>query len=374
VTIRNAGQTTITAGIASDTVYAGATASYTLTITKASQTAPGGIGKTDETAPGANDGIMTGVTTAMEYKRNTDTVYTPIPGTTVTELPPGTYYVRYAATANHNPGSDTVITIAAYTTSVTEKPSSDSKGSIVENNHYGTAPEAPKFWGVVNTDIAEEISNAEGYNHNVVTGRNIVIPTFILETLQDSNTTLAMHTGMGVTFSITSSDIPDHTDTGTTVNLTVRQGELTAPETLIKEKTKDTIHSIEIPMESHESFGMTVNIHFSLGAENADNYANLYRYNEQTGAFEYLGSYQINQDGQAMFGITGGADFLLTVTTEKPNEVIVPMSGETYIVKPGDTLSGTAVKYGVSVAQIMALNPGIKNSNRIRPGQKIRVR
>ena len=375
VTIRNAGQTTITAGITSDTVYAGVTASYTLTVTKASQTAPGGIGKTDETTAGANNGTLTGVTTAMEYRRSTDTIYTPVPGTTITGLSPGTYYVRYAVTANYNPGPDTVITIAAYNTSATETPSSGNKDSIVESNNYGTAHEAPKFWGAVNTDIGEDISaNTEGFNHNVVTGKNIVVPTFILETLQDSNTTLAMHTGMGVTFSITGSDIPDHTDTSTTVNLTMRQGELTAPEILIREKTKDTIRSIEIPMESHESFGMTVNVHFSLGAENANNYANLYRYNEQTGAFEYLGSYQINEDGQAMFGITGGADFLLTVTTEKPDEVIMPMDGETYIVKPGDTLSGTAAKYGMSVVQIMALNPEIKNSSRIRAGQKIRVR
>jgi len=374
VTIMGAGSANITAIKAEDADWFGATASYTLTVIKASQNAPKGIGKTDETNPGANNGTMTGVTTTMEYRCSTETVYTPIPGTTVSGLSLGTYYIRYAATANHNPSPDTAITIAAYIAPVTETPSSDSKDSIVENNYYGTTPEAPKFWGAVNTDIAEEISNTEGSNHNIVTGRNIVVPAFILETLQDSSTTLAMHTGMGVTFSITGSDIPDRTDTDTTVNLTVRQGGLTAPEELIKEKTKDTIHSIEIPMESHESFGMTVNVHFSLGAENADNYANLYRYNEQTGAFEYLGSYQINEDGQAMFGITGGADFLLTVTAEKPDEVIMPMSGETYTVKPGDTLSGTAAKYGVSVAQIMALNPDIKNSSRIRTGQKIRVR
>jgi len=374
VTIRSAGQTTITARIASDIVYAGATASYTLTVTKATQTAPSGISKTDETTTGANNGTMTGVTTAMEYRRSTDAIYTSVPDTIIMGLSPGTYYIRYAATTNYNPGPDTVITIAAYTTPVTETPSSEGKTGIVENNHYGTAPEAPKFWDAVNTDIVKKITTAQGSNHNIVTGRNIVVPTFILETLQDSSITLAMHTGMGVTFSITGSDIPDRTDTKTAVNLTVRQGELTAPETLIREKTKNTIRSIEIPMESHESFGMTINVHFSLGAENANNYANLYRYNEQTGAFEYLGSYQINEDGQAMFGITGGADFLLTVTAEKPEEVIMPMSGETYIVKPGDTLSGTAVKYGMSVAQIMALNPEIKNSSRIRPGQKIRVR
>ena len=257
----------------------------------------------------------------------------------------------------------------------TQISSSGSKVSIIEINNYGSVPEAAKFWGIVNTDIGNTVTTStESFNYTVFTGRNIVVPTFILNTLQNSSGTLAMHTGVGVTFSITGSNIPDTVDTGTTVNLTIRQGELTAPAALIQEKTWGTIYSREIPMESHESFGMTVNMHFSLGADNADKYANLYRYNELTGRFEYLGSYQINEDGQAMFGIIGGADFLLTVTTVEPDEVIVPMGGENYTVRTGDTLSGIASRYGMSLAQIVALNPEITNISRIRPGQKVRVR
>ena len=40
-------------------------------------------------------------------------------------------------------------------------------------------------------------------------------------------------------------------------------------------------------------------------------------------------------------------------------------------IKSGDTLSQIAKKYSTSVRQLMAANPGIKNANQIRVGQKI---
>ncbi|MEK9917830.1 MAG: LysM peptidoglycan-binding domain-containing protein [Pelagibacteraceae bacterium] len=42
-------------------------------------------------------------------------------------------------------------------------------------------------------------------------------------------------------------------------------------------------------------------------------------------------------------------------------------------VKSGDTLSGMARKAGVSLKELMAANPSIKNANMIRVGQKIKI-
>lgn len=46
---------------------------------------------------------------------------------------------------------------------------------------------------------------------------------------------------------------------------------------------------------------------------------------------------------------------------------------KTYTVKRGDALSGIAAKYGTSVSRLASLN-GIKNTNLIRVGQKLRVK
>lgn len=43
-----------------------------------------------------------------------------------------------------------------------------------------------------------------------------------------------------------------------------------------------------------------------------------------------------------------------------------------YTVKPGDTLSGIALRYGVTVNQIVSLN-NIRNPNLIFPGEKLRI-
>lgn len=47
---------------------------------------------------------------------------------------------------------------------------------------------------------------------------------------------------------------------------------------------------------------------------------------------------------------------------------------EFYTVKKGDTLSGIARKFHETLKQIEALNPQIKNPNKIYPGEKVRVK
>ena len=45
-----------------------------------------------------------------------------------------------------------------------------------------------------------------------------------------------------------------------------------------------------------------------------------------------------------------------------------------YTIKKGDTLGAIASRYNTSVANLMALNPHIKNANLIYAGDVIRIR
>ena len=61
-----------------------------------------------------------------------------------------------------------------------------------------------------------------------------------------------------------------------------------------------------------------------------------------------------------------------------PGQVIVVPVGPfpppgTYVVQPGDTLSGIAEKFGVSLAALEAANPQIPDFNLIFPGQVINI-
>src|SRR5947199_8524101 len=46
---------------------------------------------------------------------------------------------------------------------------------------------------------------------------------------------------------------------------------------------------------------------------------------------------------------------------------------DTYIVQPGDTLSGIAERFGVSLSDLEAANPKITDPNAIFPGQVINI-
>ena len=66
------------------------------------------------TSPANNDGQITGVTSAMEYRLSTATDYTVVTGTAITGLVPGTYFVRYAAAEGFNAGAEATVVIPEY--------------------------------------------------------------------------------------------------------------------------------------------------------------------------------------------------------------------------------------------------------------------
>ncbi|WP_339302581.1 S-layer homology domain-containing protein [Paenibacillus sp. FSL H8-0259] len=87
--------------------------------------APTGVAATDETAIDAEDGTLTGVTTAMEYKKGTAGEWTDVAGTTVTALVPDTYYVRTKATASAFTSASVQLTVLSFTATPEATPAAD---------------------------------------------------------------------------------------------------------------------------------------------------------------------------------------------------------------------------------------------------------
>ena len=82
-------------------------------IAKADQAAPTGLTKTDTTYFGKADGKISGLTSAMEFRKEGASAYTAGFDGTLEYLAAGTYYVRYQGDANHNPSPDAVVTVNA---------------------------------------------------------------------------------------------------------------------------------------------------------------------------------------------------------------------------------------------------------------------
>ncbi|MBP3854666.1 MAG: InlB B-repeat-containing protein [Ruminiclostridium sp.] len=82
--------------------YETLTGSATVTLTKASQEKPV-LSSTNETIEGKADGVITGLTTAMEISKTSATAgFAAVTDTTGTGYAAGTYYVRFTADDNHN--------------------------------------------------------------------------------------------------------------------------------------------------------------------------------------------------------------------------------------------------------------------------------
>ncbi|MNO24362.1 Endo-1,4-beta-xylanase A precursor [compost metagenome] len=77
--------------------------------------APSSVGKTNETAVNANNGSLTNVTAAMEYKKGTTGAWSDVTGTSVTGLAPDTYYIRTKATTTTFASASVQVTVGAFT-------------------------------------------------------------------------------------------------------------------------------------------------------------------------------------------------------------------------------------------------------------------
>ena len=80
-------------------------------IGKATQEAPNGLIGVAPTTEGGGDGKITSVTDKMEYRAESETIYTACTGIEIESLPAGNYFVRYAEDNNHFAGPDVAVTV-----------------------------------------------------------------------------------------------------------------------------------------------------------------------------------------------------------------------------------------------------------------------
>ena len=80
-------------------------------IGKATQKAPDSLAGSPPTTEGGGDGKITGVTDKMEYRAESETIYTACTGIEIENLPAGNYFVRYAEDRNHFASSDAEVTV-----------------------------------------------------------------------------------------------------------------------------------------------------------------------------------------------------------------------------------------------------------------------
>jgi hypothetical protein len=125
VTITGVGAATITATIAATSAHVSATASFNVTVNRAAPpSAPEGLTSTAPTASDVNDGTISGVTQAMEFRAVSESpengvgeesaLFTAVEGTVISNLSSGKYEVRFAATDTHEASAAAEITVGDF--------------------------------------------------------------------------------------------------------------------------------------------------------------------------------------------------------------------------------------------------------------------
>lgn len=220
------------------------------------------------------------------------------------------------------------------------------------------------------TEIAQNPAIAT-VNMNMVCTGEVQVPQKVLNTIKGTNVTVAFHSGNGIAMSISGQDLKNKDLSKIqNIDLTVDQTSNNIPANVVAAKTSAPTRQLAI--KDNGSFGVNVNIHVNVGKENAGKTANLYRYNAEKGRLEYCGSFTVTSNGQSMFALKRGGDYLVTVTERRPSESVWFAEGN-YTIKPGDTLSGIAQRNHMTLAELLRRNAQITNRNAIKVGQRLNL-
>lgn len=221
-------------------------------------------------------------------------------------------------------------------------------------------------WADVSSRLDAAIQAANDTNVNVLTGKDVKVPADILKKIAGRKVTLALQAGNGVALSVSGRN---NKQIQNELNLTVTNQD-TIPAQVKNAVMAGALNSKDILITENSPMQARVSLHVGFTAEYAGKYANLYYYDAKSGQMKLVGSYQINKDGQSMFALTHGGQYVVTVTNTASGAAVT----DGYTVVPGDTMSRIAVKLGTTLKALKAANPQIADVNKIHPGQVINVR
>lgn len=252
----------------------------------------------------------------------------------------------------------------------------NSNDNVSDSAGTSSTPETVN-WNEVSSSVQDKVTEIAQnpaiatVNMNMVCTGEVQVPQKVLNTIKGTNVTVAFHSGNGVAMSISGQDLKNKDLSKIqNIDLTVDQTSNNIPSNVVAAKTSAPTRQLAI--KDTGSFGVNVNIHVNVGKENAGKTANMYRYNAEKGHLEYCGSFTVTSNGQSMFALKRGGNYLVTVTERRPSESVWFAEGD-YTIKPGDTLSKIAQRNHMTLAELLRRNAQITNRNVIKVGQRLNL-
>lgn len=251
----------------------------------------------------------------------------------------------------------------------------DDNNNNGSNNGNASAPvmiPSAADWTVTNNQITASNAAAGEVQHiNVVSSGKMEVPVYVIENLKGRNMALIMNNGNGVAMSIEGiflSSLPAQA-----IDVTVVNAENAVPAAAAAQKTDNALKTQQFVVADTGMFPIPVSMHVNVGAEYADKYASLYRYDEAEGRMVCVGYFRVTKEGQAMFAMPQGGKYLMVVTEQKPADTVEFTGRGLYVVKSGDSMYAIAKMHKMSLQSLLLKNPQIKDANHIQIGENINL-
>lgn len=216
-------------------------------------------------------------------------------------------------------------------------------------------------WAAV-TDMVAAGLQSDDINIRASVGTKYTVPASLIDSFRNTDKVLMLHSGNGLSISIQGVNLKKE---ASDLNISL-SFDSAIPSDVKDSLTSKSVFAQEFSMADKAELPFKVDVHVNLGAENAGKTAKLYYYDESRSMLRLAGTWTVTESGQAMFAITRGDEYIVVVDDGSAAEGTV-----SYTIAAGDCLSAIAKKNGVSLNNILQLNPWITNPNKIYPGRVI---
>ena len=146
----------------------------------------------------------------------------------------------------------------------------------------------------------------------------------VFEELAGQDITLEIDAGDGVLWTVNGLDIPEDTRLHD-LDLDVDLGDSDIPVRVLNAVTGE-ISTVQLSLAHDGEFGFTMTLSAPLGRDNADYWANLYWYNEETEELEFQQAARIARDGTAEFALDHASDYAIVIDDRSHEPVDLPFN------------------------------------------------
>lgn len=155
---------------------------------------------------------------------------------------------------------------------------------------------------------------------NVIMNGTTTVPGNVFDIIKGKDINIVLDMGNGVTWSVNGKDIT--ADKVKDIDFGVKAGSEannTIPVDVLNRVTGER-YSVNLSLSYTGEFGLKAVLTMNVKAENAGLYANLYYYNGQTGALEFICSDKITADGTARLTFTHASEYTVVVDKKSGEE------------------------------------------------------